>query len=1154
MASGGGTPNAWSAENLDLVDLFDDANSGDLSNFDISDLGDLTIDLDVKRVNGAGDGFINPLRTRSVQLEQFGDTSADTGIDENDAVVTNLTDSGTYTLDALVVDFGADQTDDSDSDDDQETVTINVGSDTQIGWSSTTEAYGIDVSSDSGDQGLDTLTINNDSDIYGDRDTDGVESAGIAIGKNTSASIDDVVLNLDSNSDVTSGNDGVRIRGVNNDLDITNDGDIAGLQNDQTRAGYGLRVSEFWTEGDTRTETSVGGDLTLTNNGSVNGQAGDVLIEQVRGQTTVTNAGTIGTNGTATPIALEISDVGNDTTSNDAVVIDNDAGTIEGERAIVISGVQSTADEEGTGDVRITNQNGGEIFGQGDAAIHIDTSGGLGVADDVRIYNRDESIIRGQSSVDDRGHGIDVDSLGGNFFLENDGTLEGSNPTGLTRSADALSLGSAGGYVDIKNTGTITGYNDGLDIDSVVGNVKINNSGTISAPEDDAIDINDVGTDPANSPSDVEIEIDNSGDLISGSGGRVTIQGVGNSSSDSVTVTINNSGNIRNESSDASDTAIRVYDLDAASENAVSITNSGTIIGKIRIGDGVFGSNDGDFGTTGGEDSVSFTNTGTWQVSGQIEQGPEGTTIGSGAFSVNETNGADATVLIENSGTVEIVDASMFLGVDTFDNAGGTIDLTADANATDTTLSIFFGTAPGGPSVATFFGQTDENNQVSTVSVDASLGADSQGSLASDNLVIINDKADGVTRIDVNDTQSDTAGVYAPVGVEIVRVDAGDDTEAGAFTLSTGPINKGLWAYDLYTEAGVDSTDDTLGDNDRVWRLASAPSEYAHELPVMMSGAQEAWLQSTSAFTDHTTNARLGFEDGGVVNGGAWTRVFGGSIERQNTNSHVQEYYGTTGSYQNAYDQDVSGVLFGADRAIQGEGGGSWLVGLMAGVTVSDLSFATSTTEMDLTSGSLGAYASYVGSQGGFFNAMVKGDIGTTDYEMDAGNGLTHSASFDTTSIGAMLDLGYRLRTGIAFFEPNLSVAAVSSDIEEDTFLKTDVDFGSSSAMRTRLGFSSGISANWNGVTWEPYLSVVGVNDSGDDNDVRLSAGGETATVKDTQVETYAEGTLGLRVVGSEGSYGYLRVDHTPSTSDSDTLGDADRESTSLSVGLKITW
>ncbi len=226
----------------------------------------------------------------------------------------------------------------------------------------------------------------------------------------------------------------------------------------------------------------------------------------------------------------------------------------------------------------------------------------------------------------------------------------------------------------------------------------------------------------------------------------------------------------------------------------------------------------------------------------------------------------------------------------------------------------------------------------------------------------------------------------------------------------------------------------------------------------------------------------------------------------------------------------------------------------MAGATRSDISFSTSTTEMDLTAGSLGAYASYIGDKGGFFSAMLKGDIGTTDYEMDAGNGLTHNESFDTTSIGAMLDAGYRFRTGIAFFEPSLSVAAVSSDIEESTFLKTDVDFGSSDAVRTRLGFSTGVSATWGNTTWEPYFSVAGVNDSGSDNDVRLTSGGESTSVQDTQAETYAEGTLGLRIVGAAGSYGYIQVDHTPSTSDDDTLGNASRESTSVSLGLKITW
>ncbi len=1059
----------------------------------------------------------------------------DGGADDSGATdtIATLTDHdlsiGALTFDLTAADGG--------SGTDRELLTVVIGDDNQVGSLTSDDAIGLNFSG-GGSTAINAITVNNDGKVYGHSKSDGAEAAGISIGN--AGSVGTVDINLGEDSVTSSGNDGIRLRNITGSatIDLTSDGSsggasLLGADGTGTREGYGLRVSNFWTSPDSEGTTSVAGDLTLTNGGFIDGVAGDVYIEEVRGQTTLTNTGNIGTNGSLTPIAVTIRNVGNDTSDTDAVVVNNNGGTVEGEQGFLISGVQSTSGIAETGDVRITNQNGGQILGQAGAAIVIDVSevgsDDLGVADDLRISNLGTtSLIQGVSSTSADGDGIELNQIGGNVIVSNEGIIRGTNPSGNTREATGLDMdggGSIGGSFNLTNSGTISGYHDAVDMNGIAGSVTIVNSGTISAETDDSLDFNGVGFDSDDSPAAVTFSLNNSGNLIAGSGGRLTIENIGNSQSgSSVAITIDNSGTIRNVDSDTDATAINIDNVDSAETNTVVINNTGTIIGQLDFGD----SGD-EFGTDSGSNSIDLNNAGTWRVSG------------SSAFSVSSDDYEDdVAVSIDNTGTIEIAGNTTMSDIDVFDNAGGTIDLTQDDNATDSVFEIDL-TGSG----AGFRGQRSSENQLSTVKVDANLGASNQSSLQSDRFAIDGDDADGVTRIAVTDTQPTVAGVYSPNGVQVVLVDGNDTTDKGAFVLSTDPINKGLWAYDLhYAE----------GDSGQLWLLASAPSEQAHELPVLLSGGQEAWLQGASAFTDYSTHTRLGFEDGEHLKGGAWARVFGGEIERDNTNRHVQAVYGTSSSYRNAYDQDISGVLFGADRAINGDNGGTWLLGLMAGATRSDLVFSTSTTEMDLTAASLGAYASFIGNRGGFFNAMLKGDIGTTDYSMDAGNQLTHTDSLDTMSIGAKLDTGYRFRTGVAFFEPSISVAAVSTDIEEANFLKTQVDFGSSEAIRTRLGFSTGVSADWGSTTWEPYFSVTGVNDSGDDNAVRLTSGGESTSVKDTQVENYVEGTLGLRIVGSEGSYGYLRVDHTPSSSSDDAAGDAKRESTAVSLGLKVTW
>lgn len=1062
------------------------------------------------------------------------------------ANATNATANATANLSNHDLNFGAlvvnaSAADGFDNQSSKELVEVFVGGNNRVG--NGTIDTGINVIGGSTFQGVASLTITNDGTVRGNTLGSGANASGVSIGS-SGIILSATVVN---NGTIESGNDGIRVRGIGNSSLGYQDGfgsltidNKAGktINGDDTvgsREGYGVRVSSFWSPGDD-TVTSVYGDVNVTNAGTINGVAAAILVEQVRGQTLIDNSGRIGRvdEASQTPVVgIQIRDVGNVGLLTDVVTITNRlSGIIEGTTGILISNVTSTTGVNESGDVSIVNEGTGQILGTAGPAINI-----ADVDDDLRIFNNGTAtVIRGVSTTDVTGHGVVASSIGGFVEIVNQGRIEGENPIDVTSPADGIRLSSVTSYVSIVSNGTIRGYDDGVDLGSISGGVSIVNRGTIEARNDDAIDLEFVGTAVQNT----SVSIDNFGSLIAGSGSlpgskAITINEVGSQgdlTSSTVTIRNRSTGTIRNVASNSNAEVISISNVDNSATNTVLIDNQGNITGQISISD-VAG-------------TVDFNNSGTWRVSG------------TNAFVGTTATGAGNAVTIRNTdgGVIQITGNSSISNITTFENAGGLIDLTEDSNATSTTLNINF-------KGSTFRGQTVGTNAESRIFVNADLsGTVSESNLDSDYLYINDGTVTGVTKVTLEDTQPLVAGVYVPAGRTLIRVDNGLNTDSSQFVLSTGPVNKGLWQYDLFSTTVPDGEDYIDGNDgstqngfDRVWRIASSPSEYAHELPVLHSAAQESWHQSSAAWLDHTNNIRMRLDGGNAVKGGAWARVVGADIERKNTNRFTQPVYNQVISQQNDYNQDIYGVMFGADGAIDMANGGTWLLGLTGGVVQSKVGFTTSTTTMDYTAGSVGAYASYV-QGGGFFNALLKGDIGSTDYKMSNGEGISANESFKTNAIGLMLDGGYRFRSGIAFIEPSLSVAAVNTNVKDKEFLATKVDFSNGNSLRTKLTLATGFSGSIGGTRWEPSLSLSAVNESGGENDVNLTSGGQDPVkVQDRQVKTYGQVGLGLKIIGSKGSSGFLMVEHAPSRSDNDaTKGDAKRESTTVSAGVKVTW
>jgi hypothetical protein len=399
--------------------------------------------------------------------------------------------------------------------------------------------------------------------------------------------------------------------------------------------------------------------------------------------------------------------------------------------------------------------------------------------------------------------------------------------------------------------------------------------------------------------------------------------------------------------------------------------------------------------------------------------------------------------------------------------------------------------------------------------------------------IFIEGRASGQTSIRVTDASPSVAGVNNPVGNVVVTV-TDIQTANGAFTLAGGPINKGLWQYDLYT---------TQNQNGKYWRLASVPSSQAYELPQIISAAQNVWFLGADAVQERSQELRLA--DGKRANGGAWAKVLGGRDRSFVDNSYTMD--GKTSTYNTDSRQTIGGLMIGADGTINLASGGQWLLGGMFGGSTAKQTFNATGSTSDNQSATVGLYANYSGKDGGFVNFLVKGDFGSADYSLNNRAGISAKQRISTNSVGGQIQTGYRFASPYAFVEPVLSIGTVS--VSSDTFnmLATDVTTNTGKSTRGSVGFNTGFTVPVGSIMLSPVLSAKYVNDFDGDNRVGLTSGDQAMlSVFDTRAKNYGQYALSLKAAGTKsGSYGYARVQQNTGSS---------TKSTSATVGMKVVW
>lgn len=843
--------------------------------------------------------------------------------------------------------------------------------------------------------------------------------------------------------------------------------------------------------------------------------------------------------------------------------------------------------------VVVTNTGALFVRGNGDQnrGIEVDTAGN---ESPITITNTGMITVRGGGD-DMAGIAAYAENRDSPIWIANSGEID-------VQSSDGDADGIYGGTDDprsgvtIINTAKLTVYaddwSDGIDAETTAENsaIEIINSGHIvsTARQNGA-----EGIDATTRNDDSSITISNSGNLtvrggdyangifaetgfFFGGGARSAIN-ITNRGNLDVTATreyatgiyartywddspisITNSGDITARTSATEYYATGIWADSGGLNSPVTITNSGSVYAEGPLSTGIFVynyyankttiTNTGEIGASShlaidvyGQGAATIYNAG--HITGYVkltEQTDRFVNRPGGVFETKKTslfgggddlfvNQSGATVLAATNASKQ--ETSGFQGLETFRN-GGLISM-ADGGVGD---KFTIANTPGAADL-TFEGG-------GYLAVDAALGG--PGSKA--DKFIVDGDVSGQTKVMVNNT-STQPGTFNSQGIPVVFVE-GQTPNASNFVLSDGPIDTGLFDYDLFftpTGSGY-------------WELRSYPGASAHVLPKLLTAAQDIWHETSSTWFDRTADLRvvlngggspaydagtksLGATGGNGLTPGVWIKGGGSRLDRNS--SATSSAYGRDYTYDLDNELSTVDLQMGADMGqydVVSEGD-VLIFGVLGGFVGAGLDYDGLADSFNFSGGQVGAYATYL--KDGLFVDML---LNVHLYDIDTPN-LGMPDSLKATTVGLRTDAGYRFGsfTGGAFFEPLATIEVTWADIDGFNAGGNKVSFSDDANVRGRIGGRVGTTTQaWEGTMMEPFLIASLWGNLSEDNTATLVSSGTTFQFQDDLDDVWGELSAGVNLFNfSQTTAVFAKVDYT--------FGE-DVQGLGGKAGMRVAW
>lgn len=964
--------------------------------------------------------------------------------------------------------------------------------------------------------GIDARSSGGDGDVAVHVLDDGSVSGTLGGIRGQAAGMGDVVISTaeDRNVTATSALLGIGIEGTtaNGDVDI----DI-GEQSDISGGLNGIR-GEATGSGNVYVTTLDDSTVTAT---------GTPLSSAIRG---ITTSGTVDIDTGENAITGELAGIWGSASSGNVFITTNSSN--------VSSGALGTA-------VRGTTVSGTvDILVDGSSVV---TGGLIGVSGEATGSGTVYVTLERRSTVSADGVGVNAAVNDGNAYV----SVEGDVNDALVGVA-GTSIGDGDVNIDVHNRSDITTVLDGVAATaSGSGDIYVNLGGDITTTS--ALGHGIVARSIAGGTGDISIdtysrsEIETAGDgiaayiLNSSSSGVISIETGGD-----IHTTDAASAAIRAENNGTGLTEVRTY-------SRTDITGEGN--GVVATGETIDIYNDGDIATTGteyvinaGSGNAVLTND-SW---GDINDGGDTSKLvvdntgglgsltidnyGSiyGRFTLNnagnvvnnynydswhtsgETVFGSGNDTLANSGAIHAgADADTILnfgdGADVFDNTGLFF-----SQGLTTTPGLETFNAAGGAIVMEWPNDAvgdvvDMNTAVYNNTGSADLYIDAELSApgsAADMLKIGSVSGGGTTEVWVDDHGG--AGAYNPTGVAVVDVADGSASQ-GDFVLGGGPVNKGLWDYDMFLDQDGDTA---CGGND-CFVLASYASASAYAVSQFAGVAQGVWNTTSDSWIDRAGDLRVSSQQGSgdpTKKSGIWGRFIGNGAERS-TEKTITPFQNQSVTIDTGYDQTLWGFQVGVDHEFEGTvADGVLIAGVLGGYVSSNVDF-NSGDSVKMSGPQVGVYASWV--KGGFYvDGLVKGDFLTADYNVAGSDSDT-----DSTTIGGRVETGYRYTSATGMFiEPNASLAYAHTSIDDITIDGTPARFDDGDGLEGKLGARFGSAMLKDGVKYDPYLSVGIAGNLMSDNSVFFSSG-PGLVVEDEAPDVFGEVGAGINIFSTKSGW-----------------------------------
>lgn len=332
--------------------------------------------------------------------------------------------------------------------------------------------------------------------------------------------------------------------------------------------------------------------------------------------------------------------------------------------------------------------------------------------------------------------------------------------------------------------------------------------------------------------------------------------------------------------------------------------------------------------------------------------------------------------------------------------------------------------------------------------------------------------------------------------------------------------------------------------------LVGALADEAFQGATFATVAQETWRATTGGWFDRQADLRA--TPGGLEpSKGLWARGGLSVSERQLQASYDQA--GTTYDYNVDHKQKTAHFTVGADILGAASQDSAWVVGILGGMSRTDVEYDATPTEAVATGATGGLYASWIAGPL-FVDGSVTGNV--LDLKVDAPNmQLGESVQLTQTmkSVGARVDAGWRINGGAQgiFAEPLVSMAMVRTKIEdlevpggggtfdyEDSYNSSR--FGAGLRVGIDTGFMGGVAAY--SLTGRYWNESEGSNASA----VVLTNGGTTTPMVDELTGGFTEVLASLNLYSADGGVsGFFNV--------GGKVGD-DYSSKDVAVGIRLRW